>query len=54
MDRHAGYGPVGNGVDKDIAWLKPDGDEMTAQEWDNDYPLQGRSLVLLRRIDGQP
>jgi isoamylase len=29
--------PVGEGKEKDIVWLKPDGTEMTAQEWDESF-----------------
>ena len=29
--------PVGDTEDKDIVWLKPDGAEMTAEEWDEDF-----------------
>ena len=29
--------PVGGTQDKDIVWLKPDGAEMTAEEWDKDF-----------------
>ena len=29
--------PVGDTEDKDIVWLKPDGAEMTAEEWDKDF-----------------
>ena len=29
--------PVGNALDKDIVWLKPDGAEMTAREWDESF-----------------
>ena len=29
--------PVGDRDRKDVAWLKPDGQEMSAQEWENDF-----------------
>jgi len=29
--------PVGDGVRKDVAWLKPDGQEMTTEEWEKDF-----------------
>jgi isoamylase len=29
--------PVGESKEKDIVWLKPDGTEMTAQEWDESF-----------------
>ena len=42
--------PVGGAADKDIVWLKPDGAEMTAEEWDKEFArclgvfLSGESL----------
>jgi glycogen operon protein len=34
---------VGDGVRKDVAWLKPDGQEMTTEEWEKDF---ARSLGM--------
>jgi len=39
------------GARKDVAWLKPDGQEMTAQEWEKDF---ARSLAMWLHGDSLP
>jgi glycogen operon protein len=42
---------VGDGGRKDVAWLKPDGQEMTAEEWEKDF---ARSLGMWLHGDSLP
>src|SRR5262249_51618743 len=41
--------PVAEGREKDIVWLKPDGTEMTPDEWDKDF---ARCLGVFLSGDG--
>jgi glycogen operon protein len=43
--------PVGDGGRKDVAWLKPDGHEMTPEEWEKEF---ARSLGMWLNGDRLP
>jgi glycogen operon protein len=42
---------VADGTRKDVAWLKPDGNEMTAEEWEKEF---ARSLGMWLNGEGLP